>query len=64
MRCHALQRNLMLHATPNKSSGLVIHLLACAEDVVDEPVDGQTRGHIEGEPTCRQALVSRQKLDN
>lgn len=31
------------------------HLLSCAEDVVDEPVDGQAGGHIEGEPACRTA---------
>jgi len=27
-------------------------LLCCAEDIVDEPVDGETRGHIQGEPAC------------
>ena len=29
-----------------------VYLLCCAEDVVDEPVDCQTGGHIQGEPAC------------
>ena len=28
------------------------HLLDHAEDVVDKPVDGQPRGHIQREPAC------------